>query len=115
MGNKTMVISSTEQLLDGKTRRNFLKLMGIGGAVVFLPSMLTSCDDNDPTGPQFGAPAGSGPALVIDFSTDQGPGDSHRHSVHRVVTQAGWKERGRLERVALILFLTLKERSAQQE
>ena len=68
MGNKTMVISSTEQLLDGKTRRNFLKLMGIGGAVVFLPSMLTSCDDNDPTGLQFGAPPGSGPALVIDFS-----------------------------------------------
>ncbi|MBC7791219.1 MAG: ferritin-like domain-containing protein [Anaerolineae bacterium] len=68
MGNKTMVISSTEQLLDGKTRRNFLKLMGMGGAVVFLPSMLTSCDDDDPTGPEYGSPPGSGPALVIDFS-----------------------------------------------
>jgi len=67
---KTMVISSAEQLLDAKTRRNFLKLMGAGGAVFFLPSILTACsdDDDDVTGPAFGQPAGSGPAVVIDFS-----------------------------------------------
>ncbi|MDQ3672854.1 MAG: ferritin-like domain-containing protein [Gemmatimonadota bacterium] len=66
---KTMVISSTEQLLDSNTRRSFLKLMGAGGAVFFLPSVLTSCsDDDDPAGPSFGQPAGSGPAVVIDFS-----------------------------------------------
>jgi len=67
---KTMVISSTEQLLDAKTRRSFLKLMGAGGAVFFLPSVLTSCsdEDDDPMGPAFGQPSGSGPAVVIDFS-----------------------------------------------
>lgn len=66
---KTMVISSTEQLLDVKNRRSFLKLMGAGGAVLFLPSILTSCDDDDDiTGPGFGQPPGSGPAVVIDFS-----------------------------------------------
>lgn len=66
---KTMVISSTEQLLDVKNRRSFLKLMGAGGAVFFLPSVLTSCsDDDDITGPGFGQPSGSGPAVVIDFS-----------------------------------------------
>ncbi len=66
---KTMVISSADQLLDGKTRRNFLKLIGAGGAVFFLPSVLTSCDDNDDiTGPGFGSPPGSGSAVVIDFA-----------------------------------------------
>lgn len=67
---KTMVISSADELLDGKTRRNFLKMMGAGGAVFFLPSVLTSCDDDDDdiTGPGFGSPPGSGPAVVIDFA-----------------------------------------------
>ncbi|MDQ6770745.1 MAG: ferritin-like domain-containing protein [Gemmatimonadota bacterium] len=60
-----MVISSAEQLLEGRTRREFLKLVGLGGAVVFLPSVLTSCNDsnNDVTGPP-----GSGSPLVIDFA-----------------------------------------------
>ena len=61
---KVMVISSAEQLLEGNTRRNFLKLVGLGGAVIFLPSVLTSCsDNNDVTGPP-----GSGGPLVIDFA-----------------------------------------------
>lgn len=61
---KMMVISSTEQLLEGRTRRNFLKLVGASGVVIFLPSVLTSCgDDDDITGP-----GGSGGPLVIDFA-----------------------------------------------
>ena len=66
MGEKNvMVISSAEQLLDGNTRRNFLKLVGLSGAVIFLPSVLTSCsnNNNDVTGP-----VGSGSPLVIDFA-----------------------------------------------
>ncbi len=61
---QTMVISSTEQLLDNNSRRSFLKLIGVGGAMVFLPSVLTRCnnDDNSITGPNTGSP------LVIDFS-----------------------------------------------
>lgn len=48
MGQKNlMVISSAEQLLEGRTRREFLKLVGLGGAVVFLPSVITSCNDSD--------------------------------------------------------------------
>lgn len=60
-----MVISSAEQLLEGKTRRDFLKLVGLGGAVIFLPSVLTSCNNssNDIMGPP-----GSGSPLVIDFA-----------------------------------------------
>jgi len=66
MGEKRlMVISSAEQLLEGKTRRDFLRLVGLGGAVIFLPSVLTSCNnsDNSVTGPP-----GSGSPLVIDFA-----------------------------------------------
>ena len=62
---RTMVISSAEQLLESKTRRNFLKLVGLSGAVVFLPSVLASCgDDND----NITGPGGSGSPLVIDFA-----------------------------------------------
>jgi len=62
---KLMVISSAEQLLEGKTRRDFLKLVGLSGAVIFLPSVLTKCSNNnsDITGPP-----GSGGPLVIDFA-----------------------------------------------
>lgn len=66
MGDKNvMVISSAEQLLEGSTRRNFLKLVGLSGAVIFLPSVLASCSDNDDG---ITGPAGSGNPLVIDFS-----------------------------------------------
>lgn len=62
---KILVISSAERLLEGKTRREFLKLVGLSGAVVLLPSVLASCgdDNNDVTGP-----GGSGAPLVIDFA-----------------------------------------------
>ncbi len=61
---QTMIISSTEQLLDNKSRRSFLKLIGVGGAMVFLPGVLTRCNNNssDITAPNTGSP------LVIDFS-----------------------------------------------
>ncbi len=59
-----MVISSTEQLLDNNSRRSFLKILGVGGAMVFLPSVLTRCnsDNNGITEPNTGSP------LVIDFA-----------------------------------------------
>ena len=61
---KVMVISSAEQLLEGSTRRNFLKLVGLSGAVIFLPSALVGCNStNSITGPP-----GSGGPLVIDFA-----------------------------------------------
>ena len=64
MDKKMMVISRPEQLLDGSTRRNFLKLVGLSGAVIFLPSVLVNCNNsNGITGPP-----GSGDPLVIDFA-----------------------------------------------
>ncbi|MDQ6718842.1 MAG: ferritin-like domain-containing protein [Gemmatimonadota bacterium] len=60
---ESIVVSSAEQLFDSKSRRSFLKLIGVGGAMVFLPSVLTKCNSsNSITGPNTGSP------LVIDFS-----------------------------------------------
>ena len=66
MAQKTesITVSSTAQFWEKSTRRDFMRLMGIGGAVVMLPSLFTSCSDssNDTTGP------GSGTTVTIDFS-----------------------------------------------
>jgi Uncharacterized conserved protein len=60
---ETITISSTAQFWEKSTRRDFMRLMGIGGAVVMLPSLFTSCSDsNDTTGP------GTGTTTTIDFS-----------------------------------------------
>ena len=73
---KTLVLETTAQLWETKTRRSFLKLMGMGGTIVLLPSMLASCDDggvpvvsrgSGPTGPAPGSP-GSGQTVTIDFA-----------------------------------------------
>jgi hypothetical protein len=70
--NEPLVISSTSQLWDPKTRRSFLKLMGVGGAAILLPSMLTSCEDGInvplPPGGSPGTGAGTGATVTIDFS-----------------------------------------------
>ena len=70
---ETITVSSTAQLWEKSTRRDFMRLMGIGGAVVFLPGMLASCDSGgtpvDPGGP--GGPAtgpGTGATVTIDFA-----------------------------------------------
>jgi hypothetical protein len=49
--NKTVVIESADQLFQRTTRRSFLGVLGMGGALVFLPSVFTACDDSvtDPT------------------------------------------------------------------
>ena len=62
--NKSVVVTQTSQLWEKATRRDFMRLMGIGGAIVLAPSILASCSDDsdDMTGP------GSGSTVTIDFS-----------------------------------------------
>ncbi|MEP7087977.1 MAG: ferritin-like domain-containing protein [Gemmatimonadota bacterium] len=61
----TLVISSADQLLEARTRRDFLKVLGVGGVMVLLPTALAACGDNNAvTGPR----PGSGNALTIDFA-----------------------------------------------
>lgn len=62
-----MIIPDAGMLMTPRSRRDILKLMAIGGSVVFLPSMMAACNndknmDTTPTGP------GTGPALTIDFA-----------------------------------------------
>ncbi len=63
---KMMTVSSTAQLWERSTRRDFMRLMGIGGAVVFMPSILTSCSDDNNSGNLTGP--GTGSTVTIDFS-----------------------------------------------
>lgn len=63
--NDVLRISDASQLWNGRTRRDFLKLMAVGGAAVLLPSVLASCS-NDNTSSITGP--GSGAAVTIDFS-----------------------------------------------
>ncbi len=69
----SLVISRSAQLWENATRRDFMRLMGIGGAVVLLPSVLAGCGDGytegGVTGPGGGAGggAGTGQTVTIDF------------------------------------------------
>ncbi len=64
---KSITVSSTAQLWESSTRRDFMRLMGIGGAVVLLPSILTNCDSSSSTGTGTSG-AGTGATVTIDFS-----------------------------------------------
>ena len=66
---KELVISSGDQLLQPTTRRKFLSAMGVGSAVIFLPSVFAACnDDNNGTGTVDPAIA----QFKLDLSNDTG-------------------------------------------
>ena len=65
----TLVVESPRQFWRAETRREFLRLLGMGGSVVLLPSVFAACDDDDdddPTGP--------GPVdnVTLNLSNDTG-------------------------------------------
>lgn len=67
--DKTLVISDPAQLGSARTRRDFLRIMGIGGTLVLMPSILTACsDDDDVTGPGRMPAPNTGNTVTIDFS-----------------------------------------------
>jgi hypothetical protein len=45
--DKTIVIGSPEQLAQPATRRSFMRMLGIGGSIVLLPSVFAACSDDD--------------------------------------------------------------------
>jgi hypothetical protein len=69
----TMVIGSPEELGRVETRRSFLRMLGVGGTVVLLPSVFAACGDDGgviaPPGPGTGGASG---AVVLDLSNDAG-------------------------------------------
>lgn len=62
-----LVIPDAGMLGTARTRRDVLKLMAMGGALVLLPTAI-ACSDDDPVGPGTGTTPGSGNTLTIDFS-----------------------------------------------
>ena len=63
---KTMIIESGDQLFQPATRREFLRLLGIGGGLMLMPSVFAACSNNDnPVAPR---PT----ALSLDLSNDTG-------------------------------------------
>lgn len=63
-----MVVGRAEELFQPETRRGFLKMLGLGGTVVLLPSLFTACDDDDDT--IF--PGSNGTPVALNLSTDVG-------------------------------------------
>jgi rubrerythrin len=62
-----LVVERAEQLWQPSGRRAFLRMLGLGGTVVLLPSVFAACDDDgDVTG------TGNGGAATLDLRTDAG-------------------------------------------
>jgi rubrerythrin len=64
-GANRVTIGSVAELNALTSRRNFMRLVGLGGALVLLPSIASSCNSDSVTG--VSAP-GSGETVKIDFS-----------------------------------------------
>lgn len=72
--SREMVVGRVEELFQPDTRRGFLKMLGLGGTIVLLPSVFGACDFNeDYTGPSFGpdGTTGTGP-VSLNLSNDTG-------------------------------------------
>lgn len=64
----TVVIESADQFWHVKTRRDFLRVLGIGGTAVLLPSVFGACDDDDdPVGN-----GGNNGAVTLNLGTEAG-------------------------------------------
>jgi hypothetical protein len=65
--SEELVVQRAEDLWQPSGRRRFLKLLGLGGTVVLLPSVFAACDDDgDVTG------TGNGGAVTLNLGTDAG-------------------------------------------
>lgn len=66
--SRSVVVENAEQLWRVDTRREFLRLLGVGGTIVILPSVFAACDDdNDPVRPPPG-----GNTVTLNLSNDTG-------------------------------------------
>jgi rubrerythrin len=69
----TLVVERADQLWERRTRRDFLRLLGVGGTVVLLPSVFAACsDDDDPTGTGNNNNGGTVSSVSLNLSNDFG-------------------------------------------
>jgi hypothetical protein len=68
------MVGSPEELGQIGTRRNFLRMLGIGGSIVLLPSVFAACNNDDvtPVGPPIVDGTTGGAAVRLDLNTDVG-------------------------------------------
>jgi len=65
---RALIIERAEELWVPNTRRGFLKMLGLGGSIVLLPSVFAACsDDDDMTGT-----GGTNGPVTLNLSTDTG-------------------------------------------
>jgi hypothetical protein len=69
--SKTLVIDQPELLFKVSTRRSFLKLLGVGGTIVLLPSVFAACDDSS-VAPFTGGTGGTAAPVALNLSNDFG-------------------------------------------
>lgn len=71
-----LVIASADELLRPATRRKFVRMLGVGGSIVMLPSIFGACDDDDdpvnPQSPPASPPPAPTAAIAFDLRTDIG-------------------------------------------
>lgn len=65
-----MVVGRVEEMFQLETRRGFLKMLGVGGTIVLLPSVFMACDDDDDDGPT--GPTGPTGSVSLNLSNDTG-------------------------------------------
>lgn len=68
----TIVLSRADQLWDAVTRRDFMRIAGVGGAIVLLPSLFTACDDDDDDDDTRGQDRPADSTVTLDLRTDIG-------------------------------------------
>src|SRR5690348_1115043 len=61
-----VVVREAGELWRTSTRRGFLKVLGIGGTIMLMPSVFAACDDND------GSLTGPNGSATLNLSTDVG-------------------------------------------
>jgi Ferritin-like domain len=73
---ESLVIASADELLRPATRRKFVRMLGVGGSIVMLPSIFGACDDDDdpvnPQSPPASPPPPPAGSVVLDLRTDVG-------------------------------------------
>jgi hypothetical protein len=68
--DRTIVIGSPAQLVQPATRRSFMKLLGIGGSIVLLPSVFAACSDDDDD--IVGGGGGTNTSVTLNLNNDIG-------------------------------------------
>ena len=71
---RTVVVRRAEQLWNVASRRDFLRVAGLGGTVVLLPSLFACNDDDAPTGTtgNTGVNRDASDPVILDLRTDLG-------------------------------------------